>query len=336
LYLRRVRFEDGDHYIIRESFRDDGCWKFTDLMDLGRNPEAFIEYAGGNGFWFSAALEEKLRAAGTDYSSGDLERLFLPFLNPHIRRIVENFQARRLVQRCRGKYSQSELLQRQGQLHFFDKRRMHFLRCGRVDIGDLEGRPWKFLDILLEKSRDEIEHIIEGMENVLRPHEMRPYLFTALELQACFPQHVLRNHPLALDQTQVDDCFLDALCCLNNDAKFFAGVDSHNATSLHPYLSKYVILYFDSSFERNGWSEQFEEFQRWNQFYKKMPAVKRTDVKSACQILGITNEDVLKMHRKDLIRMYRKKAKELHPDRGGDKESFIQMTRAFECLLETK
>jgi hypothetical protein len=305
-------------------------------MDLGRNPEAFIEYAGGNGFCFGAALEEKLQACGADYSSEDLERLFLPFLKPHIRRIIENFRTHRTRRNRWGRYSEQELLQKQGQLHLFDKRRMHFLRCGRVDIGELEGRPWKFLNILLEKSRDEIEHTIEGMENVLPPHEMRSYLFTALHLQAYFPHHLLRNHPLALDPEKVDECFLDALCCLNDDPAFFTGVDRLDGTCLHPYLSKYLILYFDSGHGRDDWPEYLGEFMRWQQSHRSMPAPKRMDVGAACKVLGMSREEALKLHRKDLIRLYRKKAKEHHPDRGGDKESFIQMTEAFACLLEQK
>ena len=336
MYLRRVRFQGGDHYIIRESVRDDGCWKYNDLMDLGRNPEAFIEYAGGNGFCFSAALEEKLQAGGADYSSEDLERLFLPFLKPHIRRILENFQSHQARQNRWGRYSECELLQKQDQLHLFDKRRMHFLRCGRVDIGDLEGRPWKFLNILLEKSRDEIEHTIEGMENVLRPHEMRSYLFTALHLQAYFPHHLLRNHPSALDQEKVDNYFVDALCSVNNDQTFFAGTKWCGNSSLHPYLAKYLILYFDSDFEGNRWPEYIREFMRRQQSYQRIPAVQRMDIDRACEILAISSENLARMSRRELVRLYRRKAKELHPDRGGDKECFIRMAAAFACLIEKK
>jgi len=35
-----------------------------------------------------------------------------------------------------------------------------------------------------------------------------------------------------------------------------------------------------------------------------------------------------------LVRMYRRKAKELHPDLGGDKDSFIRMGEAFAYLME--
>lgn len=225
MYLRRVLFQDGYHYLIRSSYRDGECWKSRELLDLGTDPAAHIEFVGGNGFYFSPDMEEQLCAQGAECSTEELEELFLPFLPLRIRRTIESFQARIGLRTRRRACSTQEMEQGQRWLHSFDKRRLHFLRCGRVDIGDLERHPWKFLQVLTEKSRDEIEHVIEGMEGVLRPQEMRPYLFTALHLQTRFPHHWLRNQPAALDPEAVDDCFLEALCALNNDAGYFAGVE---------------------------------------------------------------------------------------------------------------
>ncbi len=336
MYLRQVKVEDGYHYVIRESYRDGDCWKHKDLADLGKSPERFIEYTGGNGFYFNGELEESLQATGAKYSSDDLECLFLPFLNPHIRRIIESFQAHSPRRPRRETISPHELTRKQQDLHSFDKRRLHFLRCGRVDIGDLDRRPWKFLKVLMEKSRDEIEHTLEGMERALRPHEMRPYLFTALHLQDLFPHHLLRNQPAALDQETVDAYFVEALCSLNNDAGFFAGVDRGNANTLHPYLSKYLILYFDAALERPHWPDSLREFMHRRQTSRRLPAAQRMGMDDACKVFGISREEVGKLKDDDLVRMYRRKAKDLHPDRGGDKESFIRMAEAFGCLMEKR
>jgi hypothetical protein len=336
LYLRRVRFEDGYHYVIRESYRDGGCWKCKDLADLGMNPGEYIEYAGGNGFYFNADLEEKLGAECAGYSTEDLEGLFLPFLKPRIRRIIESFQTHTTRSQCSKTISERELAQGQRGLHSFDKRRLHFLRFGRVNIGDLDQRPWKFLKVLLEKSRDEIEHTLEGMERALPPHEVRLYLFAALHLQTCFPHHLLRNHPAGLDPEAVDNCLLAALCSLNADNTFFAGMDGHDPNTLHPYLKKYLILYFDAEDERRRWPESIEEFVRRQQSFRRPPPVQRMEIESACRVLGISREDVAGMDREELVRLYRSKAKDLHPDRGGDKESFIRMAEAFACILEQK
>jgi DnaJ-class molecular chaperone len=42
------------------------------------------------------------------------------------------------------------------------------------------------------------------------------------------------------------------------------------------------------------------------------------------------------MDRRELIRHYRRMAKQSHPDTGGDKEAFVHIKAAFECLLRRK
>jgi hypothetical protein len=334
LYLRRVMFQDGCHYVVRESYCDAGFWQHRDLADLGANPGQCIEYTGGNGFYFQGELEEKLRAGGMDYSSADLECLFLPFLKPHIRRIIENFQAHTTRSHRLTNTSEPELTRKQRRLHSFDKRRLHFLRCGRVDIGELDRRPWRFLNVLVDKSRDEIEHILEGMECLLRPHEMRLYLFTALHLQTHFPHHLLRNHPEALDQETVDNCFLETLCCMNNDEAYWAGMERCDRTTLHPYLARYLILFFDSDFDQSQRPEFIREFINRQRAYRRLSTARRMGIDDACRVFGVSREEAARMTGKELVRMYRRKAKELHPDRGGDKDSFIRMGEAFACLAE--
>jgi hypothetical protein len=337
MYIRHLKREREYSYILRESFSEDGCWRHRDLMDLGADPGALIQYPGGNGFYFDARLEDALRAQGARYSSQDLEDVFLPFMDPHIRRIVENFRSGDRSRHPRSCTSADELLRQQKELHDFDKRRLHYLRCGRVDIGKLDHRVWKFLNVLLERSRDEIEHIIDGMERRLRAHEVRPYLFTALHLQRYFPQHLMRNHPIALDPEKVDSYFLEEICHLNEDVRYFRGVTDHSPGILHPQLVKYVTLYFDHEFgQDNLWHQLIEEVMRQRSF--RRPPRKETDmaVEEACRWLAITVVQFEGMKRLDLIRCYRNRAKEMHPDRGGDHNAFVSMTEAYEVLLLKK
>jgi len=42
------------------------------------------------------------------------------------------------------------------------------------------------------------------------------------------------------------------------------------------------------------------------------------------------------MSRKDFARLYRLKAMELHPDKGGDHDEFVKLTEAYHALLKTK
>ena len=337
MYIRRLNREKQYCYILRESYCEDGCWKHRDLMDLGADPGDLIQYPGGNGFYFDNQLEDALRTQGVLYSSQDLEDVFLPFMDPHIRRIVENFRGGDHTRHRRSPTPPDELLRQQNKLHDFDKRRLHYLRCGRVDIGNLDNKAWKFLNVLLERSRDEVEHIIDGMEHRLRSHEIRPYLFTALHLQRYFPQHLMRNHPIALDPEKVDSYFLEEICRLNEDAKYFRGVIDHNSKYLHPQLVKYVTLYFDHEFGQDTlWHQLIEEVMRQRSF--RRPARKETDmaVEEACQYLSITVSQFEGMKRVDLIRCYRSRAKEMHPDVGGDHDAFVSMTEAYEVLLLKK
>ena len=217
VYLKRKRRKNQDHYIISESYHEDGIWKYRELMDLGADPAEYIVYPGGNAFYIKESLEETLTERATDFSYDELEVLFLSFLKPRIRRVVEFFQ-RPNTKEKRWKAMNSETLyQYQNRLHDFDKRRLHYLRYGRIDIGKLEGRSWPFLNVLLEKSRDEIEHVIQCMEASLSAREIRPYLYTALNLQTHFRHLLSRFQPAALDPEKVNDHFVKDLFRLNRD-----------------------------------------------------------------------------------------------------------------------
>lgn len=58
--------------------------------------------------------------------------------------------------------------------------------------------------------------------------------------------------------------------------------------------------------------------------------------KEACRLLGIAPEAFHDMDRRKLTRAYRAKAKEAHPDRGGENETFVRVQAAYELLLRRK
>jgi hypothetical protein len=340
LYLKRHHHGGLDLYSLRESYCSGDCWKHRTLIDLGPDPGAYIEYPGGNSFYIRESLEEELRRLNADYASGELEALFIPFLDPSIRRVIERFQRPEAPQsRWRGR-SPEELLRRHGALHSFDKRRLHYLRFGRVHIGNLEARPWTFLNVLLDKSRDEIETLLGDMELALPPNETYRYLYTAFGLEIRFRQMLTRYRPEALDPFKVEAFFLQDLCRLNQDKRFFSGVDDHDPALLHPYLRKYVILYFDNPFDpRILYDDDVADFVRSRQFYKRSGASSgpmSESEKQACTRLGITVAEFGKMDRRELIRLYRRSAMKSHPDKGGEKEIFVRMKAAYECLLKRK
>ncbi|ROQ89546.1 J domain-containing protein [Desulfosoma caldarium] len=335
LYIRRTRDGRQTRYVLRESFWNGSCFAARDIVDLGGDPARHIVYVGGNGFYFSEAVEEAFARMGLKRNTEDLEQAFLLYLDPHIRRVIENFTMGRVGRS--PSWNAEEAAHHQRFLHPFDKRRLHFLRCGRTDMGNLEGRTWKFLNVLCDKSRDEIEHVIEGMEKVLRPHEWRNYLFTALDLQKYFPNRCMKNHPAALDPEAVDAYFLKEICRLNQDALFFVGVEDHNPQILHAFLVKYVIMYFDHAFSPGSvWGRVFEDFVRYRSFSFRPAARQGLTEEEACACLGLQPKEYRAMSAQALARHYRKKAKKHHPDAGGDHETFIRLSQAYECLMRCK
>lgn len=336
MYIRRTRIRESIKYVLRQSTWDGRCWNHRDLFQLGDDPSDSIVYVGGSGFYFHEDLEARLEELQVKYTQDQLEKEFFPYLKPHIRRILENFRGNEnSAGRWRG-MSNEELWEHQKHLHSFDRRRLHFLRVGRIDMGALEGRPWKFLNVILEKSRDEIEHVIENMERVLKPHEMRLYLYTALEIQSYFPNSLLRNHPAALDPEQVDQYFLDELCRLNEDDAFFFGHENRDKSALHPYLVKYVCFYFDHFFAHLGQDAFVREFINRRRAYVAPPAKPALATQDACKVFGISVEKYREMSRRELIQHYRRSAQQMHPDKGGDHEEFVKMTEAYECLMSGK
>ncbi len=337
MYLRRTKTTEGYHYLLRESYLHEGSWTHRDIMDLGSDPGVHIEYPGGNGFYFSSELEERLSDQGVEYCSEDLEALFLPFMKPHVRRIVEMFGigGRNCCTDTTG--SGTEQMQRQRLLHTFDQRRLHYLRFGRVNIGRLDQRVWKFLHVLYGKGRDEVENLLETMERQLRSHEIRPYLFTAFGLQGYFPHNPLRHQPAALPGERVDDYFLEEICRLNRDRTYFQGIADHNGRVLHPYLTRYVILYFDHDFDRRSlWNQYVEDFMQAHRRYRPPQTQPAISPKEAYSVFGLDEEAFRQMDRRQFIRLYRHRAKELHPDTGGNHEAFIRLTEAFVSLLAKK
>ncbi|MGD8432502.1 MAG: J domain-containing protein [Syntrophobacterales bacterium] len=308
-------------------------------MDLGQYPGDYIEYFGGNAFYFKEELEETLQDKGVTYSTDDLEEIFKPFLDPDIRRIIENFERPKSRLKQWSTCSDKEILKHQRGLHSFDKRRLHYLRCGQVNIGNLDRLPLKFFSVLFEKSRDEIEQVFGEKEQILRPDEIRRYLYAALRLQTHFSHLLTRHQPEILDPLKLDQHFLEEICILNSDKTFFRGVESTDPASLHPYLAKYVILYFDHAFHPElAWDEYMQEFRWRHQFYRRTSSTAGATLpeEEACQCLGITQEELRKMDLQQLTSHFRKLAKKAHPDVGGDEKTFVKIKEAYESLATTK
>jgi hypothetical protein len=286
---------------------------------------------GGAGFCFDPALEEGLKNKGVRFATEDLEGVFKPFLRPDIRNVIERFE-RNIKPRNRCTHSLDEVVPDQRHVHIFDARRLYFLRFGRTDSGELGAKHWKFLDVFLCKSRDEIESLLDNMERQLHPREYANYVYAALGVPLFFPQY-LREYPTALNREKLDGCILQELCRMDEDEVFFLGVEKENGGSLHPYLIKYAWLYFDFEFQVETWFENLSSFRTRPIPPAKAPAM---PLRIAYEVFGITAAEFERMSSKELTRAFRKKAKRMHPDRGGRHEDFLKLNEAYEKLYALK
>ena len=71
-------------------------------------------------------------------------------------------------------------------VHIFDKRRLHYLKFGRMEQGYLWLIPQKLFDILHHRSRDEIEQQFLDMEQQLNPQEYKAYVYVIFNLNQFF------------------------------------------------------------------------------------------------------------------------------------------------------
>jgi hypothetical protein len=59
-------------------------------------------------------------------------------------------------------------------------------------------------------------------------------------------------------------------------------------------------------------------------------------LKNGSSAFGEPQALLKKMSRKELARLYRQKALDMHPDKGGDHDEFVKLTEAYHALLKIK
>ncbi len=331
MYLASVSAGGRPHFFIRESFLREGICRHRDLFDLGTSPGRFIVYPGGNSFYVDEGVEDAIRACGTETNQEELEAIFWPFLDPAIRRKLEPFrrQERRLKDE-RGPKSTP----RPETIHLFDKRRIHFLKFGQMEQRSLEHLPASAIHKLQDKSRDEIEHGFMQMEAVLRPREIKTYCYVIFNLQRHFTQRFAKQTPEFLDQDEVDRCFVEELCRLDADPVFWSGLPA--AGRLHDHLVRYVLMFFDHDYgSRSLVDDYLRDFMNRHRAYRPPESVV-VRMEEAGRIFGKSREALKKMNRRELSRLYRRRAQELHPDKGGSHETFLKLSAAYHKLLRAK
>ncbi len=207
-------------------------------------------------------------------------------------------------------------------MHPFDRRRLIFLKLGGGRSETLLKKPLPFLNQLRDKSRDEIEQLLWDYEDRLRPREVVSYLYHAFALWEYFPGVLSRYIPEARLQEELDEALLKAICQVAQDESYRMGLGEDEV--LREYLSRYVILYFDTTEAQR----RFFEERRSGSWARKETLAR------AARYFGLSPETLRRMSRRELLRLFRERAKQLHPDKGGDKEAFILLHKVFEELME--
>ena len=332
MYLARKRHKGKLRYYIRESFEHKGGMHSRDLFDLGGDPTDFIRYPGGNAYYIDETVEDELAELGVQPTGDELDLIFWEFIRPDIRRKLEPFRRQELqARRSRRKIVDFP----SSHHHIFDRRRVYVLRTGQADLRGLEHVPPKMFRALYQKSRDEIEQQFIGMESELRATEVKKYVFTIFNLQRHFTEAYAQRIPEFLDVSQVDELFLEKICRLNQDRGFWSGAKP--GAGLHDYLIRYLIMFFDYDFAQRSFMEDYiRSFIHRRREFRPPPSRVRVTPDEASEVFSETIDSLHNMNRRELRRAYRRRAQELHPDKGGDPHKFIKLTEAFKSLLTKK
>ena len=326
MYLANIHPIGRPHYVIRETRRDGNYLLGCDLCDLGPNPERHIRYPGGNAFYVHERVEETVRENGGRPGMHEIEDLLWHFVAPDIRHAVEYFHARG---RSRAEPGTGD------PPHPFDQRRIAYLRCGPTASGRSARVPERLVRPLVGKSRDEREQLFLDMEDGLRAHEYKRYLFSAFDLQRHFTAHFGRSVPQWIDSVELDRHFENEICHLQRDADFWGGMPP--GPRLNDYLVRYAIMFFDGDFGRPSLLESMinDYINNRRRFMWPDPA-RKIGMEEAGRIFELPVDTLKAMTRREITRHYRRMALRLHPDQGGDHGRFVQLTEVYQALLRRR
>jgi len=333
MYLARIYQQQHVRFILRHSFVEAGVLQSRDLFDLGDDPARFIVYPGGNSFYPSEEVEDAVRRLGVVPDDDELENLLLPFVDPEIRAKVEPYMFR--AAHSGRRIDASADADAYERLHIFDMRRLYYLRYGNVDQSNIFGLPAKLFRPLFNKSRDELEQYLLAEERVLAAEMVKEYLYVAFDLQRFFTELIARSMPQGLDPDKMDELFLAEVCTLNDDGDFWAGFSRGEA--LPGYLARYVWQYFDSRFDPGAaWNEYARQFMNNRRQFSWPERPAQVAVERAAELFATDYATLKAMTKRELTRLFRQRAHEHHPDKGGEHDYFVELVSAYNDLLRGK
>lgn len=336
MYLARLNNGRITSYQIRQSYRktgQDSSFGFRVVYDLGPDPGRYFELYNDYIVLFDDALLAAVSAACENGGEHQLELLLRPFLPEEARRRLALFDGRASMRP--GPLTDEERSEIARQVHIFDRRRLYYLRYGAVDQSRLTRLHEKCCRPLLNQSRDEREYWFAAEETALSPGMYLQYVYAIFNVQKHFRESFAPWFPEALARDEVADRFLIELCGLNDDPRFWQ--DNPPGPSLHPHLRRYLIMFFD--YQPAGRSSREDFVKAFMAGHRRVHWPEREPGRSPekiSEIFATPYEELKKMTGAQLNRLYRKKAMQLHPDRGGDHDLFIELTAVYESLRQMK
>lgn len=327
MYIAAKKIKGKIEYVLRESVCLNEQMIFRDIFNLGQDPSDYINYIGQNAFYFDEIVEDNIRKnSSKTFDSDELEDLLWPWIKPDVKEAIYTFRDRSFSKRPE-KLTETEKVQIDSKIHYFDKRRTHYLKFGNMDQGLVENMSPVLFRHLLYQSRDEIEQSFFSQEARLKPHERKTYVYTVFDLQSHFASFMAKKMPHVLDQEKVDEYFLKKICQINEE--LFNKTDS-----LDDYMIRFVIMFFDNPYADSELLDEFakEFINRHRNFRPSFGSQVSTE--KACRIFNISRSQLKHMSRKKLTKLYRKLAMDYHPDIGGSHEKFIELGNAYKSLLE--
>ena len=336
MYLAIETAGKDKRYSIRESYFERGLWKSRDIMRLEGNPENYIVYAGDRAYYLDEEIENSFLKEGLEPDKDELDRLFRPYLKPFVREMVERFDRGKAGRSKHNRLSRREMEDADRLIHPVDKRRLLYLRTGRMEQGRALDKPHRFFNILLNKSRDELEQMFLRMEGEMPPHEYKSYVYVMFDIQRYFSHKMTRFFPSTLDQERVDELFMEEFCRLSRN-KIYIG-DYSPGFVIRTYLSRYLIMFYDYDYgQENIMREYVETFMNQRRAFNPPPPKSAIEgVDEALSIMGISKNDFSSMSVRDIVKIFRQKSHAHHPDKGGEHDEFVKLVCAYEKLTELK
>ncbi len=331
MYLASVMDHGHKRILIRQSYYDENLnsYSYRSVFDLGDNPGNFIHEFNDRVIYFDESLEVAVANELGKDPTVFLEELLWDYLPVRQRQKIEDFH--------RGSYiklrplSGVEQAEVEKYIHIFDRRRLFYIRYGAVDQSRIYRLNDKLYRPLLYKCRDEKEHYFSNLELSLSGSELKKYIYVIFNLQKYFSKSYSAYMPEALDLEHMDKAFIDELCFLNSDENFWQ--DRLKTDSLRHHLQNYLFRFFDYEFAHRSFAYDFiRDFRASHRKFRWPARSQAVSEEETSDVFGIKIEKLRKMGKTDLLKAFRKKAKEHHPDRGGDQEKFVTLLAAYEEL----